>query len=570
MSKSYRLLWQGGQMTEPSRTIQELLEENSFLKQRIKKLEKAESEHKRAEESLRFVTDSMSDMVRVTDLKGVNLYASPSHARVLGYNPEERVGKSGFEIVHPDDLEHLIKIFSENLINKKPGKAEYRIKHADGHYVWLETMADGIFDDQGEVTAVIQSSRDITERKRAEETLRLKEVELRAIVESTGNGVIAVDHTGRVILTNRRFAELWNIPPVLLEMNSDEALLKYVLIELVDPDAFLEKVRALYQSTVIDHDMVLFKDGRIMERYSYPILSDGVIRGRVWSFRDITDQNRAETERRNNELLFQNAFSMSPAMMGIHHLTDRKYIEINQLFTQYTGYTRGEIIGHTLDEIGLIEPTTLQQLRNTFSEQNKISNREIQYKSKTGELRLALYSAALMDDAEKTVLSLIYDITERKHSEEFLKLREEESQMLAKNLEEANIALRIVLSRHEEDKRILEERIQSNVNDVILPFISSLKRMDRENRDRHYLDLLESNLRSILSPFMRNMSTTYNSLTPKEMQIAEMIRQGENSKEIADMMGASVATINTHRNNIRKKLNLKKLKTNLRSHLLSL
>lgn len=142
-------------MTEPSSTIQELLEESSFLKQRIKDLEKAESERKRAEESLRFVTDRMPDMVRVTGLKGVNLYASPSHARVLGYKSEERVGKSCFEIVHSDDLEHLIKVFSESLINKKPGKAEYRIKHADGHYVWLETMADGIFDDQGEVTAVI-------------------------------------------------------------------------------------------------------------------------------------------------------------------------------------------------------------------------------------------------------------------------------------------------------------------------------------------------------------------------------------------------------------------------------
>ena len=69
---------------------------------------------------------------------------------------------------------------------------------------------------------------------------------------------------------------------------------------------------------------------------------------------------------------------------------------------------------------------------------------------------------------------------------------------------------------------------------------------------------------------MRNMSNTYKSLTPKETQIAEMIRGGKNSKDIADMLGTSVATINTHRNNIRKKLNMKKQKTNLRSHLLSL
>ncbi|MRR14566.1 LuxR family transcriptional regulator [archaeon] len=66
------------------------------------------------------------------------------------------------------------------------------------------------------------------------------------------------------------------------------------------------------------------------------------------------------------------------------------------------------------------------------------------------------------------------------------------------------------------------------------------------------------------------MSGKHPNLTPKEMQIAEMIRQGKNSKDIAEMLGTSVATVNTHRNNIRKKLNMRKQKTNLRSHLLSL
>lgn len=183
---------------------------------------------------------------------------------------------------------------------------------------------------------------------------------------------------------------------------------------------------------------------------------------------------------------------------------------------------------------------------------------------------MAFYSAALIGDGEeKKILGLLYDITERNHSEALLKLREKESLTLARNLEEANIALRVVLSRRDEDQKTLEEKIQSNVNDIILPFIRSLNRINMENRDRHYLDLLEANLKSILSPFVKNMSGKYPNLTPKEMQIAEMIRQGKNSKDIAEMLGASVATVNTHRNNIRKKLNVRKQKTNLRSHLLS-
>ena len=167
---------------------------------------------------------------------------------------------------------------------------------------------------------------------------------------------------------------------------------------------------------------------------------------------------------------------MSPAMMGIHRLQDGMVLEINQMFTQFTGYQKEEFIGHKIDEFDFLESATLQQLHKVFSEQNVINNEEIQYKTKTGELRYGLCSATLIgDDEEKKILGLLFDITKRKHSEALLKLREEESQRLAKNLEEANIALRVVLSRREEDQKILEEKIQFNVNEIILPFISSLK-----------------------------------------------------------------------------------------------
>ena len=125
-------------------------------------------------------------------------------------------------------------------------------------------------------------------------------------------------------------------------------------------------------------------------------------------------------------MLFKNAFSMSPAMMGIHRLSDRMFIEINQVFTEYSGYQWEDIVGHTMDELGFLDPVTLEQLRKIFSERNRISNQEIQYRTKTGEHRYGLYSAILIEDTgEKKILGLLYDITERKHSEALLKLREE-------------------------------------------------------------------------------------------------------------------------------------------------
>jgi len=152
---------------------------------------RAEEALRKSEELLRLITDNMSDMIRVADLKGVNLFTSPSHFKGLGYKPEERVGKSAFDIVHPDDLEKVIKAFSEGLAANRPVSLEYRVRHADGHYVWLETVGDLLRDAQGKTTAVVMSSRDITERKRAEEEKRSLEERLKRAEKMEALGQLA-------------------------------------------------------------------------------------------------------------------------------------------------------------------------------------------------------------------------------------------------------------------------------------------------------------------------------------------------------------------------------------------
>ena len=138
--------------------------------------------------------------------------------------------------------------------------------------------------------------RNITERKRAEEALRWSEMELRAMLESIADGMLAVDDHGKVIHANRRFAELWQIPPALLETGDDRALLDFMQDHLCDPDAFLKKVQELYGSDAVDMDTLVFKDGRVFERQGFPMKLEGAVIGRVWSFRDITERKRQERE----------------------------------------------------------------------------------------------------------------------------------------------------------------------------------------------------------------------------------------------------------------------------------
>jgi two-component system cell cycle sensor histidine kinase/response regulator CckA len=133
---------------------------------------RAEEAVKKNEEMLRLITENMSDMIRVADLQGNNLYVSPSHFKGLGYRTEERVGKSVFDIVHPDDIESIFGKFIEGRTANQLVRVEYRVRHADGHYIWLDTVVDLLRNAQGEPTAVVMSSRDISDRKQAEQEKR--------------------------------------------------------------------------------------------------------------------------------------------------------------------------------------------------------------------------------------------------------------------------------------------------------------------------------------------------------------------------------------------------------------
>ena len=155
-------------------------------------------------------------------------------------------------------------------------------------------------------------------------------------------------------------------------------------------------------------------------------------------------------------------------------------------------------------------------------------------------------------------------------SNEELKRKETLLKQKADELVELNSALNVLLKKKEEDRAVLEAQMIANVHKTIVPYLDKLKTCRLTDQQMDYVEMIDTGIRRIMSPFSRRLSTISQHLTPGEFQIASLIRQGSSTKEISSLLNLSENTIMTHRYNIRSKLGLKKSKKNLRAYLNSL
>jgi DNA-binding NarL/FixJ family response regulator len=162
------------------------------------------------------------------------------------------------------------------------------------------------------------------------------------------------------------------------------------------------------------------------------------------------------------------------------------------------------------------------------------------------------------------------EIDKHTRTQQVLQHKSEELEAQTRNLAEVNSALRVLLAQREADRQELEEKILINVNELVRPPLTKLAALKTTPKQRALLDIVQSNLDDIVSPVARRLNTEFRRLSPAETQVANLIRQGKSTKEIADVMGVASSTIDFHRHNIRRKLNLSNKRLNLRSYLSSL
>ncbi len=229
---------------------------------------------------------------------GRYLRVNPALCRMTGYSEDELLERRFQDITHPDDLGSDIDALSAlGLGDLDAYETEKRYVRADGETRWILLNVSTVRDADGSVKHFFAQVQDITERKLAEDQVARSVSLLQATLESTADGLLVVDLEGHIESYNEEFARMWRVPREILAARDDERAMAHAIEQLRDPDAFARQVRELYTHPHAEsYDLLEFKDGRVFERYSRPQLIHGKSVGRVWSFRDITERKRAESE----------------------------------------------------------------------------------------------------------------------------------------------------------------------------------------------------------------------------------------------------------------------------------
>ncbi|MGZ4954036.1 MAG: sensor domain-containing protein [Methylobacter sp.] len=344
------------------------------------------------------------------------VWANSAYEAMFGYNRGELIGCSTRKLyLNEEDYQSVGKAY-ENIENNKIIRTQCEFVCKDGRRVWLDMSGTILHQETNELLWIFV---DVTERKQAEAQKEKSLSLLYATLESTYDAILVVDLNNTWVLHNQRFLDLWQISDEILATKDDGAALSYVLTQLEDADAFLKKVIDLYATPEMSSfDILEFKNGKKIERYSIPQRIDDKVVGRVWSFRDVTERRLIELalkrESEKNLALLRNASD------GICILDfDGNTIEVSDSFCDMLGYRRDEMIGMNVAQwdVTFIGSELLQVVRQQFEKPVR-SQFETRHRRKDGTIYDVEVSGFPLElDGKPALFNSSRDITERKQAE---------------------------------------------------------------------------------------------------------------------------------------------------------
>jgi len=396
------------------------------------------TEYKRTREELiktefkyKKMFDNVQDVFYRTDLNGILTEISPSIKRYSKYIHSDIIGQ-------PIENFYVDPTTREQLVNeiKQKGEAldfEVLLKGLDNQEVWSSVNAHFTYDETGKVTGIEGTIRDLTERKQAEEKLKHSLSLLNATLDSTADGILVVNRSGKITSYNKQFKQIFNHSDEVLESGEDSNAIESVLNQLNDPGLFVSKIQYLYDHPELESfDTIELKDGRILERFSCPQYLDGEPIGRVWNFRDITIRKNAE----------QQLHLMAHTLKSINEsisITDgnNKILFLNSAFLKTYGYEdENELLGQDISVVRSAnnDASVVDQILSTTVDRGWQG--EILNKRKDGtDFPISLSTSLVQNESGETLgmVGVSIDITERKQAEKALQESESRYRLLIEN-----------------------------------------------------------------------------------------------------------------------------------------
>ncbi|MBN2417916.1 MAG: PAS domain S-box protein [Deltaproteobacteria bacterium] len=509
------------------------------------------------------------------------LDVNPAFEDITGFRADALIGKTALEIM-PEMDPFLIETYGNVALTGEPVSFDFENRLTGRHFVITAYQPE-----KGQFACIFQN---VTEQKRAEKDLRESEQKFRLLAENPVVGIFICQDT-RFLYVNDRLAEMHGY-------SKEEIIGKqyYMLIHPDQRDSYKERMeKQLSNEGIYKHRFEMlrikknggtFWGGAIVTRGHY--YGKEAIFGSVI---DISESKKAEEELKKSEERYKEIVEDTNDLII---KVDNKGLIVfaNYMANRIFGLPREDIIGMHISKC--IHPDDKDNTRRLIdaavskkATSTTFENRQV---SQAGEIRHLFWTSNFHYDSSGNltdVTSIARDMTRRREIEEELKkahddleqrvkerTRElqkanEELQEKTTSLVELNTALKILLDRREKDKEENGEKILLNVKELLIPYINRLKSGPLNENQKNYVGLVESGLQDIISPFAQKLTSRYMHISPRELQVSNLVKDGKTSKEIADTLNTTERTVVAHRANLRKKLGLGK-KANLRTYLLSL
>jgi PAS domain S-box-containing protein len=296
---------------------------------------------------------------------------------------------------------------------------------------------------------------------------------------------------------------------------------------------------------------------------------DTDVGGFVMNYRDVTERVQAERRVRAFQERYEKAFRSCPDSITITSGDTGEFMEANEGFERITGYARSEVIGRKSLDMGMWrDPARRDDLNRQLAASGSVRDFAAEVVVRDGSIRSCLVSAERIEiGGRNCILAVARDVTREREREAQLRelsetLRRDQVEFVRKN-----VALNEVLQHIEVEKQGYRHEIAANVDNLLRPMLRKLSDLGRlERRD---IEFLQRSLDEVTGRHIDQYRNNVSKLTPRELDILEMIRVGRSSKQIADALGLSSQTIHKHRQSIRRKLQIDHREINLATFLRS-